>query len=84
MLALPLFSLTSSTINGLVSQYNDDLTSLLDAHAPVRTKMAVIMPAYPWLSEEVLAVRREARACERRWRNRIRRVVSLWNLINKL
>jgi hypothetical protein len=66
MLALPVFSSPSSTIDGLVSQYNGDLSSLLDAHAPVRTKMAVFRPANPWLSEKVLAVHWEARACERR------------------
>ena len=49
-----------------------NLLSLLDAHAPVRSKMVVIMPANPWLFEEVLAARREARACERRWRDRKR------------
>jgi hypothetical protein len=70
MLALPVFSSPSSTIDGLVSQYNGDLSSLPDAHAPVRTKMAVFRPANPWLSEKVLAVHREAKASERRWRNR--------------
>ena len=53
------------------------MSSLLDAHAPVRTKVAVIRPANPWLSEEVLAVRREARACERRWRNRKKSGIAL-------
>jgi hypothetical protein len=45
-------------MDGLVSQYHGDLSSLLDAHAPVRTKVAVIRPANQWLSEEVLAERR--------------------------
>jgi hypothetical protein len=58
MLALPLFSSPASTMDGLVSQYHGDLSSLLDAHAPVRTKVAVIRPANQWLSEEVLAERR--------------------------
>ena len=77
MLSLPLFASPSPIIDGLLSQYNGDLSSLLDAHAPVRTKMVVIRPANPWLSEEVLAARREARAGERRWRNRKRSGVAL-------
>ena len=70
LLALPLFTSPASDINDLVSQYNSGLSLLLDEHAPLRTRVVTVRPANPWLNEEVLAKRRAARACERRWRDR--------------
>jgi len=77
LLALPLFTSPASEINDLVSQYNSGLSSLLDAHAPLRSRVVTVKPANPWLTAEVLAARRVARACERRWRDRKKQGTAL-------
>jgi hypothetical protein len=43
----------------------------------VCTKVFTVRPANPWLTEEVLAKRRAARACERRWRDRKKQGTAL-------
>ena len=52
----------------LLAQYNTGLSSLLDQHAPIRTKCATLRPTNPWLTDEVLTARRKGRTAKRRWR----------------
>ncbi|XP_046454933.1 uncharacterized protein LOC124202627 [Daphnia pulex] len=77
MLALPLFTASAPDISDLLIQYNDGLSSLLDAYAPVRTKMVTVRPSNPWLTQEVMDKRRNARARERWWRDRKKKGTSL-------
>jgi hypothetical protein len=53
------------------SRNKDSLSSLLEAHAPLWTKMLTVRPAInPWLTDEVMDTRREVRVRERWWRGR--------------
>jgi len=62
MLSLPLFTSPASDVSDLLAQYNEGQSSLLDVHAPVKTKLVTVRPADPWLTDEVLAVRKKVRA----------------------
>ena len=52
----------------LIIQYNDVLSSILDIHAPVRTKTVTLRPAAAWYSEEINSLKKHRRRLERRWR----------------
>ena len=51
----------------LVNQYEHVLSSLLDAHAPMRTQKIVLRPNAPWYDDELRSCKREKRKCERKW-----------------
>jgi hypothetical protein len=53
MLALPLFTAKAPNIGDRLIQYNKGLSSLLDAHAPVWTKMVTISPENLWLTAQI-------------------------------
>ena len=55
-------------ISSLTDQYNHVLSSLLDKHAPAKTKLVTVRPSHPWYSDELYAAKRERRRCERVWR----------------
>ena len=63
----PLITAPGTTLDTLVTQYLDTLSSLLDRHAPVITKEVHIQPHMPWFNECILAAKREHRKAERRW-----------------
>jgi hypothetical protein len=77
LLSLSLFTDPSDDLNILLEQYNADLSLLLDKHAPERSKVITVRPANPWVSTDVLAIRRRCRASERRWRNRKKKGLAL-------
>ena len=52
----------------LLHLYNSELSSVLDKHAPLKSRMVTIRPAAPWFSEEIKLERRVRRRLERRWR----------------
>ena len=51
----------------LVNQYEHVLSSLLDAHAPMRTRTIVLRPNASWYDDELRLCKRENRKCERKW-----------------
>ena len=51
-----------------VKVYNDAAQSLLDKHAPQKTKQVTIRPTVKWYTESVDRARKEKRKCERKWR----------------
>lgn len=55
----------------------NDGSSLLDSHAPVRTKIITSSPVSPWLTTEVLTIRKVGRQFERRYRHRKKHCVAL-------
>ena len=55
--------------DSLLLQYNDGLASVLDKHAPVRTKSFPIRLAIPCFDESVRLLHRVARHAERTWRS---------------
>ena len=48
---LSLITDPSDNLDEFVRQYNDDLRSLIDNHAPFVTKTVVLRPSAPWISE---------------------------------
>ena len=51
-----------------VKLYNEAAKSLLDKHAPEKTKTITIRPKSEWQNQEIDTTRREKRKCERKWR----------------
>ena len=51
-----------------MDNYDAALTSLLDLHAPLKTNNVTCRDLQPWMSEEILSVKREKRKSERTWR----------------
>jgi exonuclease III len=47
---LPLLSAPSCDLDGLVEQYNNGLRSVLDFHAPVRTRSVTLRPVNRWMT----------------------------------
>ena len=56
-------------INELVECYNSTLKSVLDKHAPLKTKVIVELPHVPWFNEEIKDAKRKRRKAERKWRS---------------
>jgi hypothetical protein len=67
---LTLFSAPSRNLDGLVEQYNNGLRSVLDFHAPVRTRSVTLQPVNRWMTTEILAFKMNLRHFERCWRSR--------------
>ena len=57
-----------SDIHELVKSDNETLESVINRHAPLRTKTIVARPHVPWFNNEVKSVKRERRRAERKWR----------------
>ena len=64
----PLFLNLPDDLDCLVNRFNCVLRSLLDTHAPLKTKFIVMRPAAPWFSQEIMTQKRVRRRLERRWR----------------
>ena len=56
-------------LEALVRQYNVTLRSMLDTHAPLKTRTVTVRPYSPWFTEEIAIEKRKRRALERRWRS---------------
>ena len=52
----------------LTEQYDIELKSVLDKHAPIIKRTVRTIQREPWYNEGILGARRDARAHERRWR----------------
>jgi len=64
----PRLSYSSSDLQELLHLYNSELSSILDKHAPLKSRIVAIRPAAPWFSEEIKLERRIRRRLERKWR----------------
>ena len=62
------FKIECIDVNLVVDNYNAVLSSLLDSHAPLKTDYVTSRILQPWMSEEILSVKREKRKSERIWR----------------
>ena len=60
--------LSSEDPDELAKLYNQQLTEILDKHAPVKTKTVTIRPLAPWYTDDIQSLRKEVRHAERRWR----------------
>ena len=50
------------------SAYFDELSSVLDCHAPVRERRVTDRPSLPWMTAEIKSLKAEKRRAERKWR----------------
>ena len=59
------FKIDCNDVDIVVDNYDAALTSLLDLHAPLKTNTVACRDLQPWMSEEILSVKREKRKSER-------------------
>ena len=57
------------SLGDLVYEYNTTLKSLLDSHAPLKTKTITLRPTVLWYTEELRSEKKKRSALERRWRS---------------
>jgi hypothetical protein len=67
--ACPLITSPAKDVIALVDQYNTELSTLLDIHAPLIKKEVFIRPNTPWFTENMSDAKRRTRQAERRWRS---------------
>ena len=60
--------LTTGELDALVRRYQDTLTSVIDHHAPTKTRIIVARPKVSWYNEEIDKAKRARRKAERIWR----------------
>ena len=53
----------------MCDQYNSDLSTILDKHAPLRTEIITIRPKAPWYNNYIREQKRICRRLERSWRH---------------
>ena len=58
----------ASNSSDLSEQLSSTLNSILDIHAPLKSKTVVLRPHTPWINPEILAAKRERSRLERSWR----------------
>ena len=61
------FAASLPCLDDLIIHYNDVLSSVLDIHAPARTKTVTLHPAIAWYFEEMNSLKNQRRRLERRW-----------------
>ena len=55
-------------MNVLVERYESQLSTILDKHAPVKTRVVTVRPSSPWYTDGIKAEKVKRRKLERRWR----------------
>ena len=68
ILASLLYTKPASNASDLADQFSSTLRSILDIHAPIKTKTVVQRPHTPWIDPEILQAKRERSRLERCWR----------------
>ena len=69
MSALPLFHISPPDLTSFVTEYNTNLSNLLDKHAPICERSVMVRPHSPWFSDELRKLKVDKRRWERKWRN---------------
>ena len=64
-----LLTSTCSNAASLYQLYHTTLSSLLNKHAPIKTRTCSSRPKEPWMSEAILVEKRKKRQLERAWRH---------------
>ena len=67
ILSSPLYTNPASNSSDLSEQLSSTLNSILDIHAPLKSKIVVLRPHTPWINPEILAAKRERSRLERSW-----------------
>ena len=60
-------NLEGSDLDIMIDQYNEILCSLLNKHAPLRSREIILRPHAPWFSDELRELKREKRRLERKY-----------------
>ena len=68
ILSSPLYTNPASNSSDLSEQLSSTLNSILDIHAPLKSKIVVLRPHTPWTNPEILVAKRERSRLERSWR----------------
>ena len=68
ILTSPLYTNPASNASDLADQISSTLKSILDIHAPIRSKTVVQRPHTPWINPEILQAKRKRSRLERCWR----------------
>jgi exonuclease III len=63
-----LYTAPAKDIDEKVKQYSDVLKSLLDLHAPEKSKKVAIRERRPWMTEKIANAKKRRRRFERKWR----------------
>ena len=58
----------AADLTGLVTQYNEILTEILDKHAPLKTCNLKLRVTQPWYDKNVRTTKHKLRNAERKWR----------------
>jgi hypothetical protein len=67
---IPMIAEPSSTMEGLIEQYNIGVAGVISSHAPTKIRSFVIRPENQWFSTDIASMRRLCRKFERIWRRR--------------
>ena len=57
-----------SDLSGLIDQYNETLRTILEKHAPLKSKTVTLRPSNPWYNENITEAKKKRKRLERRWR----------------
>ena len=57
-----------NSVDCAVRYYEEQLTGVLDRHAPISTRTVRSRPSSPWFTEDIRLARQACRRCERHWR----------------
>jgi len=67
---ISLCSNPADSLEVLVTQYQEDLTEVLESVAPVQTRCFVERPLIPWINNDILECKRQKRKMEKLWRKK--------------
>ena len=67
LLSSPLYTNPASNSSDLSEQLSSTLNSILDIHAPLKSKIVVLRPHTPLINPEILVAKRERSRLERSW-----------------
>ena len=59
---------SSSDLTDIVNKYNSSLRSILDSHAPLKSRMITIRPSNPWYTPGIDEAKKLRKRLERKWR----------------
>ncbi|XP_062569146.1 uncharacterized protein LOC134231229 [Saccostrea cucullata] len=60
---------SSSNVDRMAQVYTDELTKLVDKHAPVQSKTITLRPQSPWFGDDLHSAKHLKRKLERKWRD---------------
>jgi hypothetical protein len=65
---MPLITYPEFLLNNLLQQYNDNISEVINKHAPLRTKTITVRPPVPWYNDDIQQEKLLRRKAESKWR----------------